>query len=137
MLFRGEYFFLSNFFPCQLVDMDFSDITYGSVEEAFQASKTINKEERKLFSGLGPKQAKARGRRITLRVDWEQIKDSIMAYYCAQKFSNTELKNKLMTLKGEIIEENFWGDRYWGVYNGTGKNKLGKILMEIRDNAIK
>lgn len=26
-----------------------------------------------------------------------------------------------------------WIDTYWGICNGRGENKLGKILMEIRD----
>jgi predicted NAD-dependent protein-ADP-ribosyltransferase YbiA (DUF1768 family) len=31
-----------------------------------------------------------------------------------------------------LIEGNTWNDRYWGVCRGTGKNRLGQILMRIR-----
>lgn len=27
---------------------------------------------------------------------------------------------------------NTWGDKVWGVCNGEGENRLGKILMRIR-----
>ena len=34
----------------------------------------------------------------------------------------------------EYLEEgNTWHDTYWGVCNGKGKNKLGKILMQVRE----
>lgn len=32
------------------------------------------------------------------------------------------------------MEENNWGDKFWGTVNGVGENHLGKILMRIRDN---
>ena len=44
--FTGDYSFLSNFHPAE-VSLD--DINYPSVEHAYQAAKTLNKEERKPF----------------------------------------------------------------------------------------
>ena len=32
-----------------------------------------------------------------------------------------------------LIEGNTWRDQYWGVYRGKGMNKLGEILMDLRD----
>ena len=37
----------------------------------------------------------------------------------------------------ELVEGNDWGDTYWGVCKGTGKNMLGKILMEVREELKK
>ena len=53
-----------------------------------------------------------------------------------QKFRvGTELGYKLInTGKVKLIEGNNWRDDYWGVYNGKGKNVLGKLLMEIRND---
>ena len=50
------------------------------------------------------------------------------------KFSQNEyLKRRLLeTGNALLIEGNDWGDTYWGVCNGRGKNKLGKILMRVR-----
>ena len=33
----------------------------------------------------------------------------------------------------ELIEGNYWNDTYWGVCKGVGQNKLGKILMRVRE----
>lgn len=44
-----------------------------------------------------------------------------------------DLKTRLIETNGEeLIEGNTWGDKYWGQVNGEGKNRLGKILMQIR-----
>ena len=52
----------------------------------------------------------------------------------AKFFQNEDLGQKLMnTGDAVLIEGNYWGDRYWGVCNGEGQNKLGKILMKIRE----
>ena len=45
-------------------------------------------------------------------------------------------KLKFLLLKTEdelLVEENSWGDTYWGKCKGKGQNKLGKILMRVRD----
>jgi hypothetical protein len=50
-----------------------------------------------------------------------------------QKFTNSELRQKLLATEDAIlIEGNTWGDTFWGVCKGVGKNHLGKILMAIR-----
>ena len=69
MYFRGYYWFLSNFYPMTLRDMEYPSITYGSVEAAFQAAKTLSYEERKAFESLSPREAKRLGRRVSLRPD--------------------------------------------------------------------
>ena len=47
---------------------------------------------------------------------------------------NEELKEKLLATENEeLVEGNTWHDTYWGVCNRRGKNKLGKILMRIRE----
>ena len=54
---------------------------------------------------------------------------------CKAKFTqNDGLKHKLKdTGDAILIEGNTWGDRIWGVCNGVGENRLGRILMQIRD----
>ena len=50
------------------------------------------------------------------------------------KFSIKHLKEMLLaTGNEELIEGNLWNDTYWGVCNGKGQNKLGKILMRVRE----
>jgi predicted NAD-dependent protein-ADP-ribosyltransferase YbiA (DUF1768 family) len=44
-----------------------------------------------------------------------------------------DLRAKLLATGDSVLEEgNTWGDRIWGVYQGQGDNRLGKILMKIR-----
>lgn len=132
-MFRYEYFFLSNFYQCEIT---IDDITYKSAEAAFQAQKTLSEEERKKFVDMEPKRAKAYGKRVKLRDDWEDIKLGIMENVIRQKFTQNEyLRNKLIeTGDRPLCELNTWNDTFWGVSAKTGKgeNHLGKILMKIR-----
>lgn len=131
-LFRGQYFFLSNFFEAPII---FDDIIYGSSEAAFQAQKTLDISQRELFAELTPLKAKKRGEQLSLRSDWEKVKLDIMYEICKAKFTqHEELRQLLISTCGEmLIEGNDWGDTFWGVSGGIGENHLGKILMRIRD----
>ena len=136
--FEGEYRFLSNFYPAKV---KYEGITYLNSEAAFQASKTLNPIERLSLADKNPSEAKRIGRRIPLRKDWEEVKFSIMKDIVKAKFEqNPILKEKLIATGDAYLEEgNTWGDRIWGVCNGTGANNLGIILMEVREelkNAI-
>ena len=130
--FDGEYYFLSNFYPCEVV---FEGLSFKSSEAAFQAMKTNDLEQRLKFTTLNSNEAKKLGRKIALRKDWEQIKDSIMFQIVRAKFhQHGDLYRKLIaTGEEELVEGNWWNDTYWGQCNGVGKNKLGKILMIVRE----
>ncbi len=129
MFFRDEFFFLSNFY---LADFIYKGIKFTSSESAFQAMKC---PERILeFAQLEPLKAKKLGREVLLRDDWNLVKEEIMFEVCYEKFTqNPPLKAKLIaTGDMELVEGNTWGDCEWGVCDGKGENKLGKILMNIR-----
>ena len=130
MRFRDEYYFLSNMYP---IYIPYKNGLYKCVESAFQMMKCSDDNEKKGFELLNGFEAKKRGRRVKLRSDWHEVKVSVMREILKRKFELPELINKLKEIKGEIVEDNHWGDRYWGRCNGTGKNVLGKLLMEIRD----
>ncbi len=50
------------------------------------------------------------------------------------KFAVPALRDALLdTGHAELIEGNTWGDVYWGVFGGRGRNQLGRTLMRIRD----
>lgn len=131
--FRGEYYFLSNFFEAPV---EYEGITYRNNEAAFQAAKVIDKKLREEFSNFNPSEAKRKGRRVSLRPDWEQVKTQVMYEICLAKFTqNPELKTKLLETGDNKLEEgNTWGDKIWGTVNGEGENRLGKILMKIRED---
>lgn len=131
--FGGKYRFLSNFHPCEI---DFGGMKFPSVENAYQAAKSEDPTERAKFVSVDAKTAKKLGNKISLREDWEIVKLDVMGDLVRQKFYNDEeLRNKLLdTGEDELIEGNWWGDRFWGQCPvGNGQNHLGNILMEVRD----
>lgn len=127
--FKDEYDFLSNFY---LAPVQYGGYKFSSSEAAFQAAKCP--ERMGEFVSLNPSQSKRLGRKLPLRDDWEEVKDAVMYEICHMKFfQNADLREKLLaTGDAELIEGNTWGDRVWGVCDGVGQNRLGKILMRIR-----
>jgi len=130
--FQGDCRWLSNFYP---VEVKLDGVTYKTVEHAYQAAKTHDWIERKsILLAETPGRAKRLGRSVTLREDWNEVKLSIMRDLIAQKFRDPILRKLLLvTGQEELIEGNYWGDRFWGVCGGTGMNHLGKIIMAERD----
>jgi ribA/ribD-fused uncharacterized protein len=129
---RIEAFSLSNFHRCLVV---YEGILFKTTEHAFQAAKTFDKKARLKIAYLpSPRKAKIAGRKVILREDWEQVKDAVMYDILKLKFSQPYFEKKLPeTGKAQLVEGNTWNDTYWGVCNGEGKNKLGVILMKIRE----
>lgn len=131
--FTNEYRFLSNFYAVPVL---YEGVTYPTSEHAFQAAKTFDADERLRISKLdSPRDAKYAGRHVILRPAWEHVKVDVMTDIVRAKFTqNPEMKQKLIaTGDAELIEGNHWGDVEWGVCNGKGHNKLGKILMDVRE----
>lgn len=111
---------------------------WATSEHYFQAQKfygTKYEEEIRILDN--PMESAKMGRKcdLPLRKDWEQVKCDIMRKAVYAKFSqNEEIKEILLSTKDNYIIENTTDDYYWGCgKNGTGKNMLGKILIETRD----
>ena len=130
--FRGEYSFLSNFYSAPVY---FEGSMYSNNESAFQAAKCLDMTVRARFENMDPSTAKRNGRRLPLRSDWEEVKYQVMLTIVRDKFNrNPELGTKLLATGNAYLEEgNTWGDRTWGTVNGVGKNWLGQILMQVRE----
>lgn len=130
--FKGEYFFLSNFYEAPV---EYDGLQYMNSEAAFQAQKCEFPQKRVEFQKLNPSAAKALGRKVTLREDWDEVKTDVMLGIVRNKFKqNPDLGKKLIETGDTYLEEgNWWGDKIWGVCNGVGENKLGKILMKVRE----
>ena len=130
--FDGKYFFLSNF-SASPFRIDY--VLFPTMEHYFQANKADNQNDYlHIAYATTPGEAKRLGRKIQLRPDWEKIKDNVMLTGLRKKFADPELRSLLLaTGDEELIEGNYWGDTYWGVCNGVGQNKLGKLLMQVRE----
>lgn len=132
--FSGDYAFLSNFYQAPIFYMG---QVYANSEAAFQAQKTFSAKEQQQFTIFrmhNPAEAKKRGRTLTLRPDWDVVKVRLMYEICMCKFlQNPELRQALLeTGDCILVEENTWGDSFWGTVNGRGENQLGQILMDVR-----
>lgn len=136
--FEGKYRFLSNFWPCKVV---LDGVIYPSTEHAYQAAKTHNIAVRFLIrdatsAGAAKKTAKKLIVMSELEMSfWNKKKDDVMLGLLRQKFSHgSQLADRLLsTGSDELIEGNWWGDVYWGVCKGVGKNRLGILLMQVRE----
>lgn len=134
--FKGDYFFLSNFY---VIDVEYEGKIYPTSEHAYVAAKTLDLKIRDDISILStPGKAKRFGREIELRSDWEDVKIREMRVILDNKFSIPEMEEKLLATEGmELIETNNWGDVFWGVdVKGNGANNLGKLLMGIRNEKL-
>ena len=134
--FTGRWSFLSNFSSC---DVEYEGYIYPTVEHAYQAAKTDNPtEQENIRQAHTPGEAKRLGKKVQIKANWEDIKLSVMEGLLRQKFVPlTDLSTMLVQSRfRELIEGNTWGDVYWGVCNGKGKNHLGKLLMRIRSEMI-
>lgn len=108
-------------------------------EHYFQAMKfeyTEFEEEIRQISSPGMAARRGRDRDLPLRKDWEQIKDNVMREALYAKFTqHADLKQRLLntgtaTLVEHTINDNYWADGG----DGTGKNMLGILLMELREH---
>lgn len=137
--FKYQYGFLSNFYQ---IDIEWQFKIWPSVEHIFQASKTNKLVQQEIIrkvptSGM----AKQYGRNVILRDDWEKIKNDIMYLAVYQKFYQHEYIQQELINTGtkKLVEGNNWHDNYWGdckcsrCKNIKGQNKLGKILMVVRE----
>jgi ribA/ribD-fused uncharacterized protein len=137
--FDGDHAFLSNFYPSPVVirgDMRALErIECATVEHGFQACKAVGLVQRRTIAAAPtPGEAKRRGRRASLRPDWDEIRDDVMRQLLAQKFRLGEPLGLRLMATGDrtLVEGNTWGDRYWGMVAGEGKNRLGELLMARR-----
>lgn len=131
--FSGDRFFLSNFYPRPFL---FNGRTYATAEHAYQAAKCVDQEEaEQVRQALSPAAAKQLGRRVQLRVDWNEARVDVMRAVLAAKFSDPDLRAQLLSTGSvELVEENTWGDRFWGRSRGVGMNMLGQLLKELRES---
>ncbi|MCG8648967.1 MAG: NADAR family protein [Pirellulales bacterium] len=130
-----EYGEFSNFaaFPIKLQGK-----RWPTSEHYFQAQKFQDLEYREEIRKAKTPMIAARlgrDRKKKLRRDWESVKDNIMRDAVMAKFSqHVELRELLLaTAEAELVEHTT-NDSYWADGgDGSGKNMLGRVLMEVRD----
>ena len=111
---------------------------WPTTEHYFQAQKFEDESYReKIRLAETPRIAAdlGRSRAVPLRANWESVKDDVMYRAVLTKFQmHAEILQTLLSTGDEEIIEKTTGDLYWGCgTNGSGKNRLGIILMRVRD----
>lgn len=142
---------LSNFHPCKVI---LFNKEWPSSEHAYMASKAHvfgDKESfEKILKASSPKEAKIIGKEVKgfIKEVWDQpeFSFSFMKQAIRSKmFYNEKLFKKLQGTGNKILVEASPYDKIWGVglhetndlildeKNWLGENKLGKALMDIRE----
>jgi ribA/ribD-fused uncharacterized protein len=133
---KGEYGFLSNLFKRPIV---YEDREFTCSETAYQYGKPVKKEVADwLVSAPSPHLCAAAAHALfsfDISPDWNRCKVDRMRDILKEKFTQHKDLQKLLldTGNARLIEESTM-DAFWGVgKKGTGKNMLGILLMEVRD----
>ncbi|OJJ21782.1 Swarming motility protein YbiA [marine bacterium AO1-C] len=132
----GEF---SNFAPYPI---KLKGKTWPTSEHYFQAQKFAGtSHEDKIRKAASPMKAAELGRtrKVRIRANWDHMKDNIMLEAVHAKFAqHADLQELLLDTGDAKIIEHTENDDYWGDGgDGSGKNRLGKILMKVREELRK
>ena len=132
---RTQYGCFSNF---SRHGFELDGVWWPTSEHYFQAQKFAGTPHADQIREVKtPKDAARMGRDRSrpLRSDWERVKDDIMRKAVLRKFeTHADIREVLLSTGDAPIVENAPGDYYWGCgADGSGKNMLGQILMEVRE----
>lgn len=129
----GEF---SNFYaPVNGILID--GIRYQTTEHYFQAQKFNDPQIKSaIINAKSPREVFniAQNYKNSMINNWHQIKEDFMRKALIQKFEQyPQLETLLVSTGNKTIVEHTVNDREWGDGgDGTGNNKLGKLLMELR-----
>jgi hypothetical protein len=131
----GEYGCFSNFskHPVYLKKK-----RWPTSEHYFQAQKFAgepDEEEVRLAKTAMIAARMGRDRKRPLRRDWESVKERVMLDALRAKFTqHEELKVILLGTGEAVLIEHTANDSYWADGgDGSGKNRLGVLLMQLRE----
>jgi ribA/ribD-fused uncharacterized protein len=139
-----QHYYLSNF---SAFNVEFEGFNFPTSEHAYQACKFLSVKNNGITFGsalfLKVACAKSAHEAMTIarenkdkqREDWDVIKRDWMKDICrAKMYQHEYIKRRLLLTKNNLLIEvspvdSFWG---WGP-NKDGRNELGKIWMELRE----
>lgn len=111
---------------------------WPTTEHYFQAQKFEDASyRRKIRTANTPMLAArlGRDRKQKLRRDWESVKVDVMRRAVTAKFTqHADLRELLLSTGDAKLIEHTENDAYWGDGgDGSGKNMLGRILVQVRE----
>ena len=104
----------------------------------FQAMKFPHDPARqeKIWKAPGPTKAKkiAWDKTARIRAGWDGMRDQVMLTALRAKFTqHADIREILLSTGDQLLVEHTRNDSYWGDGgDGSGKNRLGKLLMRVR-----
>lgn len=133
--YEQEFYIFSNFSSFKLLwkgyDWMTSEHAYHS--EKFEDSEMLEKLKKSRSAHDAMKLAYAN--KDTYRKDWDEVRLNIMKQILHAKVEqHPYVKKKLLESGDKELIENSWRDDFWGWgANRDGKNHLGKLWMEVRE----
>jgi ribA/ribD-fused uncharacterized protein len=146
---KGDY---RNFSNMSNHAVEIEGVKYGSVEHYYQAMKATEFKDdealKKIMKTKTAKAVKAAGKKVDNfnQEVWDTKKDEFMAIGVRSKFvQHPELRTQLLSTEDKQIGFADARDVYWGIGTSMttekvktpskwrGQNKLGKLLMTLRD----
>lgn len=141
--FKGKFSYLHNWYRSMV---PFEEAFYPTAEHAYQAAMFTDPEIRKKIRECGSVvDAKLLASVHPIRNAWELIRFKVMKRIIKAKFA-THYKLAVMlswTEGRELVYGDDPGDKLWGAVQNQytkeweGDNRLGKILMEVRDEQFR
>ena len=124
---------LSNFSPPGIeVDGKY----WPTVEHFFQAQKFDGPEiTERIRKATTPKEARELGqsRKFKIREGWEELREEVMLKGLRAKFRNHAARELLLSTGSRTLIESSPFDYFWAAgQDGTGQNRLGHLLMQVR-----
>lgn len=135
--FFGRNAWLGNSYP---VKFRLHGMFWKSVDHYIFACRAIKESDRDAVrNAKTPIEARVISKEIKWRPDWKEADAKNVNEAVEAKFTqNAELGRKLIYTRDiELVHENRWNDKLWGVCDDEGENLLGKLLMEVRDRIEK
>jgi ribA/ribD-fused uncharacterized protein len=127
----GEF---SNFAPYPIALKGKQWPTTGHFYHAQKFAGTNREEEIRRARSPAEAARMARDPRYVVRPDWSMVKDLVMLAAVRAKFrQHRRLAERLLATNDAMIIEHTAQDAYWGDGgDGSGENRLGRILMHVR-----
>jgi ribA/ribD-fused uncharacterized protein len=129
--------FLSNMYEVPVL---WNGRWWPTSEHAYVGAKFLQPELQDRVAALpSPRDAKRFGRQHPVRPDWLRVRVPLMHGIVTDKFTRySGLRKQLLATSPELlVDQNTWGDTFWGVCNGVGANWLGRILAEVQQQLLR
>jgi ribA/ribD-fused uncharacterized protein len=137
--YEQEFYVFSNFSSFAI---EWKGKLYMTSEHIYQSEKFENEVLKEQIRNARSADAAMRigmENKDNIRSDWNDVKLKIMKEILRAKvLQHTYVQKKLLESGDKELVENSWKDSFWGWgENKDGKNHLGKLWMEVREEFIK